>query len=212
MNYFAIVAGLAAAFSATSANAAVILSPVSASASSELNANFDIGNTIDQSGLSGGFVSGVTDFDTFMGAGPTHSMVAVAYEWFAMPPTNSAAISFDLGNVYSLDRVAIWNEELFGSPSIAISTSADGITFTPLTTVAPTDHAASVANYPADVFSFGSVDAQFVNLAITGCFVNCSLGEVAFSATPTEIPVPATLPLIASALGGFGVIMARRRK
>ena len=46
-----------------SAEAAVIRSPISATATSEFSSDFSIGKTINQSGLNLGFTSGVTDFD-----------------------------------------------------------------------------------------------------------------------------------------------------
>jgi hypothetical protein len=64
MKKSALIAMAVFSIAAANANATVIISPTTASASSEFGADFDIGNTMDQSGLFSGFVSGVTDFDT----------------------------------------------------------------------------------------------------------------------------------------------------
>ena len=49
-----------------SANAGVIVGPVGATATNEFSATFDIGNTIDQSGLSLNYVSLVTNFESYI--------------------------------------------------------------------------------------------------------------------------------------------------
>lgn len=51
-----------------------MVAPVTATASSELPApGFEIENTIDRSGLSFGYDSGVTDFDTYLASELTHT-------------------------------------------------------------------------------------------------------------------------------------------
>ena len=201
----------------TNVNAGTILSPTAALASNEFSSSFSINNTIDQSGLSSGFVSGVTDFDTFLALNPTHSTNA-SFEWFTSAGVTSAQVDYNLGSVYTIDRLALWNEEASGIGAFDILTSSDNITFSLLLAGLMPFNNPLTSDYSAEVFSFSSTLAQYIRFNITGCpqvdsiFNGCAIGEVAFSVNQGEVstvPVPAALPLMASALGIFG--LARRR-
>ncbi len=199
---------------------AVIISPVSATASSEFSADFDIGNTIDQSGLSIGFTSGVTDFDTYIASNPTHTVIAPGFEWFTPEDVTTATVTYDLGSVFSIDRLALWNEEGAGINNFNLLSSTDGVNFsTILSGVSPVDN--PFTDYPAEVISFGSsVDAQFIQFDITSCpqvpttFNGCAIGEVAFSQGTTQpIPFEAETSIALALLGGYmGVKKFRQRK
>lgn len=193
------------------ASAATIVGAVSATASSEL-AGFGIGNTIDQSGLSANYVSGVTDFDAYIAGAPSHNFSA-NLEWFT--DQNSATLDYDLGQVLNIDRIAYWNEDGAGVGSIDILGSADGVNFTSLATgLIPTDLPID-NDYFADIFSFSTIAAQFIRLEVSGCpqvnegFDGCGMGEIAFSSV-AAVPVPASGVLLLS--GMVAVFAARRRK
>lgn len=201
----------------TNVNAGTILSPTAAIASDEFSSSFSINNTIDQSGLSSGFVSGVTDFDTYLALNPTHFPDA-GFEWFTSQGVTSAQVDYNLGSIYNIDKLALWNEEGAGIGAFDIFTSNDNVTFNLLLAgLMPISNPLN-SSYSAQVFSFNSTLAQYVRLNITGCpqadkiFDGCAIGEVAFSVNDGDVnavPVPAALPLMASALGIFGI--ARRR-
>jgi len=206
-----VLAGIALAGIAFSANAALIYSPVAATASSEFGPMFGIDNTIDQSGLSDGFTSGVDDFDTFLALDPTHSFLPDT-EWFTQAGVTTATVVYDLGAIRNVFRLALWNEEVAGFASAQMSTSVDGVTFTPLTTIMPADNPISV-DYPAQVFDT-AFNGRFFKLDIDDCpqpeangapnvFNGCAIGEVAVDAA---IPLPASLLLLGTgvaAMAGF---------
>ena len=110
--YAACLAALGAVFAPLGASADVIRSPTSVISNSagDYSATFSSTNMINQSGLSVGFTSGVTNFDTYIASNPTET----AYDsngWDSLPgPTYPITIGFDMGAVYSLSRLALWND------------------------------------------------------------------------------------------------------
>jgi len=212
----AIVGFAAIAMVGAPASAAVIISPVAATASSTYSATYDIGNTIDRSGLFTPFVSGVTDFDAYVATNPIHTLVAENNEWFSAEGVTSAQVTYDLGSVIGIDRLALWNEEFSGFGTGRVSVSNDGITFASLTSISPVD-SPFVTDYGVQVFGLGALSTRFVRFDISGCpqpngdpRLLCGIGEVAFSTVGTSVPEPGSLALLGVALAGLG--FARRRK
>jgi hypothetical protein len=150
-----------------SANAGVIVGPVGATATNEFSATFDIGNTIDQSGLSLNYVSLVTNFESYIASMPSHSLLAAGLEWFTEGDVLTATVVYDLGAVYDIYAIALWNEEFSGFGQGDISTSVDGMTFTALTTINPTDNPDG-SDYLPEVFST-VFTAQYVQIEVSGC-------------------------------------------
>ena len=219
MNYkINVVVASVILFTSANVSANTILSPIAALASNTFGSGFGIGNTINQSGLSSSFVSGVTDFDTYLATNPTHSVAAFNNEWFTESGIHSAQVDYNLGAIYNIDKLALWNEEGSGIGAFDISVSSDNTNFSLLSAGLTPFNNPQGFDYLAQVFLFGSTSARYVRFAITGCpqadsgFDGCGIGEVAFSANQGEIssvPLPAALPLMASALGVFG--LGRRR-
>jgi hypothetical protein len=192
-----------------SAKALTILSPVSAVASSDVTC-CSILKTIDQSALSINFNSGIDNFDTYMAGNPLHN-AAVFDEWFTAPQVSSAVVTYDLGAIYDVKKMALWNEESAGIGPFNLLTSINNINYTLIVSgLTATDHAASTNNYPADVFMVGS-HARYIRLDIQSCpqsgngYEGCGIGEVAFG-----VPSPASLSLFG--LGLFAIGFARRHK
>lgn len=200
------------------AQAATIIGAVSATATSETSSTYGIQNAINQSGLSAGYTSGVTDFDAYIASGPTHSLSATT-EWFGAFGTLADTLIFNLGSVFDIGRIALWNEESSGFGKGVVSTSTDGITYTLLTTLFPIDN--PYADYKAEVFSFAEVAAQYFKIEVSECpqpivgsYQSCAMGEIAFSTDDgiAPVPVPAAAPLFVTALGLLGIGGARRRR
>jgi hypothetical protein len=210
----------------------VIVSPVAATATSTNGINdLDIGNTIDHSGLTIDFTSGVTDFDSYIDLDPYHRSLATGNEWFGAQTRNHETLWFDLGSIMRVDRLAFWNEEFAGISSFDLSYSTDNLTFASLGNFTVTNNpgAAGTAGatqpywYLPDVLTFAAVDMRYFSIYTNKCpsagslgYFGCSLGEIAVgaessSATTGAVPLPATLPLISSGLLVFG-LLARRRK
>jgi hypothetical protein len=127
----------------------------------------------------------------------------------------SASVTYDLGSLTNIDRLALWNEESSGIGTLDLFHSSDGINFAPLALgLKPTDN--PLANYPADVFSFASVNTRYIRFDMSDCpqpnpasFPSCAIGEVAFR--KANVPEPASV-LGLLAIGALGAGAALKRK
>lgn len=184
-----------------------------------------LSQTYDQSGLTSGFTSGSTLFDSYLSGDPRHTALFSGYEWFSNSGLSSAQVTYDLGSVRSVSRLALWNEESSGIGSLDLYGSVDGSSFFSLALgLAPTDHPldapADEVFYPADVFSFGGYrDVRYVRFEMSGCpqpdpadYSGCAIGEVAFAegSGVVSAPEPASAALVLTGLLGFAAVRRRR--
>jgi hypothetical protein len=128
-------------------------------------------------------------------------------------PVTSGSITFDLGGLYALDGMAIWNFNGFnqtGVKDVIVLGSTDGINFTTIAG-APTQFAigANAAAEPAELFSF-SRTASFVRLDVLSTYgtFDFGLSEVMFTGSPV-VPEPSGVALAAS---GMVMLLARVRR
>jgi hypothetical protein len=203
-------------FSAQKADASgVIISPTNAVINTSGPGFGSIQDTINQNGLFSHFISGVTDFDAYIATNPIHTDIFSGFEWFGNSGTTGASVTYDLGGATTIDRLALWNEESSGIGTLDLYSSLDGITFAPLALgLKPFDN--PLADYPAEVFSFGPINTQYVWFDISdspqpdpGSFPSAAIGEVAFRKVVVPEPTP-VLGLLA--LGALGVGSALKRK
>ncbi|MCY7314394.1 MAG: PEP-CTERM sorting domain-containing protein [Rubrivivax sp.] len=204
---------------ASAAHAGVIVGASSATASSSFPDPVfgTVANLINQGGLATGYISGVTDFATYLAGNPQHTIQSPGAEWFTPFGATSATLTFNLGSVLTIASVAAWVDEFWGAGNIDVLTSTDGVSFASVGSFVPTDWATAVSSYSADVFSFAATAAQFVRLNLSNCPQplsqaggGCGMGEVAFEAVTGRVPEPASLALAGLALAGLAV--SRRRK
>lgn len=202
----------------STAAAQQIVAPTSATINSGGPGFGSIVDTFNQNGLSSNYVSGVTNFDTYLATNPTHSLVFAGNEWFSNSNTTSASVTYNFGAILGIDALALWNEEVSGIGSLNLFWSADGTLFNALGVFSPTDNPAG--DYGADIFTFGAVNAQFIRFDMSGCpqqnpgsFPACAIGEVAFrTAQVGAIPEPGTWAMMLLGFGAIGAAMRRRRQ
>lgn len=199
----------------TSANAGTITSgTIVSNDMGELYSATGINNINNRSGLATAFNSGIDDFDAYLATpGAIHSYFG-ATEWFSNNALTGSII-FDLGDIYNVDRLAIWNEDSQGIATFTVSTSTintwgafgSGVLFSAVNRPHNTP-------YSAEVFSITSL-ARYVKIDVltvhpheTGSPFLATLGEVAFSTNP--VPEPTTVLLLGAGL--LGLAGMRRKK
>jgi len=146
-----------------------ILQP--ASASTDMGNAGAISNVIDQSGLSAGYASEVTDFDFYIASAPLHDMSGGGL-WGSSSGTTTGNVDFDLGGTFLIRSFALWN--LGGGWSVNITgitlLADDNASFSSpvdLGSFAVDPNAGPVTSVPAEVFGFTVTSASHVRMQIT---------------------------------------------
>ena len=94
------------------ATASVILSPT-AVVGNTMGTGVNGGSTaniINQTGLSSGFVSGVTDFSAYLATGPIHETNDEFNAWAGENGPVLGDLDFDLGSTFLLSSLALWSQ------------------------------------------------------------------------------------------------------
>jgi hypothetical protein len=177
--------------------------------------NNPISVTYDRSGLSSGFTSGVTDFDTYIASNPTHTIFYVGNEWFSNQGTTSATVTYDLGSSKTIDKLALWNEEFSSIGTLNLFYSNDNVNFFSLASgLSPTNNPLDV-DYKADVFSFASTNARYVRFEASACeqvnYAGCGIAEVAFSVNTIAAAVPEPFTIVGTLVGGTAALRMRKK-
>jgi hypothetical protein len=204
------IAVLVSCLGVVPASADTILGPVSAT--TNMGELFPLVHAFDQSGLSNNYVSGVTNFDTFV-ATATHTSNPGA-DWVSAAMSGSAV--FDLGSISTIDRAAVWN---FGTgtgiPSFAIRDitlegSLNDVTFFTLGTYTLTNPNGAPATL-AQILSFSSVNLRYIRMDVIDTYgSNAALGEIAFSRAVAAVPEPSSLVLLGIGLAGLSLKLRRK--
>ncbi len=165
----------------------------------------------DQSGLSSGFTSGVTDFNTYVSGNPTHADAGIAfpdtgYALFTTLPWN---LDFDLGGLYSVTETVVWNwngSAAAGINEFEIFSSTDA-TFSTLTSLGiynldPVSANNAIAEH--QIVDFIDTTTQYIRFSVLtdhGFMAGIGVDEVAFHANNVSpVPVPAAAWLFGSGL------------
>jgi hypothetical protein len=173
--------------------------------------SYSADRTIDQTGLTKTYVSGVTDFDTFLGLNPKHRDAGSPISFFASSFTRSANVDFDMGSILNLTKLVLWNyPSLFSAGiidfSIYSSTTSNFLMASLLGTFNADDEADNRVN-AAQVFDFTDTQSRYLRLSITSTAngTNVGFSEIAFeaSSTPAVLPEPSTLAIFVLGVLGF---------
>jgi hypothetical protein len=196
-------AGSAPAFAGT------ILSPID----SDGNTLGSVGggsptNLINQTGLSPNFISGVTDFETYISLGPTSASVTGSTGWVSASGSGvlGGYLQFDLGANYALSGFVLWNQNNNLAVNSFTLIVASDASFTSGVTNLGTFNAAEGLN--AQTYTLTG-EGEFVRMQINSSHGpnQVILGEIAFDAT--LIPEPGSLLVLGMGWAGLG--FARRR-
>jgi hypothetical protein len=130
-------------------------------------------NMINQSGLDKPFTSGVTDFDEYFTTGaPAFGQGNFANNWqsdftFNLPLTGF--VDFDLGAVYPIERIAIWNRSL---ENIEIQVSENlGDPMTSAGNFVLTNHLNFPFSYVPEILELnGTFDARYLRIDISSAY------------------------------------------
>ena len=188
------------------------------SVSTNMGQNFAVTNIINQTGLSSGYTSGVTDFDAYIAGIPTHTS-QMGTDWVSAGNT-TGYVDFDFGSVATIESIAIWNVSLTNPNRLNTGVSRLGIysssttDFTTSTFLGEFAISQPTANpTTAQVLSLSTAATgqylRFDILSNYGSSTWTALGEVAFETAGNAVPEPTTILLLGAGL--LGLVGFRRK-
>lgn len=170
------------------AGAAVMIQPASVTSVTPLfSASYQLTNMINKDGLSTPYVSGVTDYASYLLSVPTQASNPLT-QYAVMSEATSVIYEFDLGQSYTLSHFVLWNGPASASTrvstfTISVSSSPAFATLQNLGTFSSTPTAAHPV--AAEGFALTEGQGRYVRLEVTNAGGPRTLiGEVAFAAVP----------------------------
>lgn len=176
--------------------AGVILSPISVD-TNIVGSQGEL-NTIDQTGLSATFLSGVSDFSSYIAGEPTHFLNGPGDSWTAPIGSLPGNLDFDLGSIYSLAQTALWtatsgfgidNFDLFIASVVDFSDATLIGNFSAIET--PQQSVIGVQVF--DTVAVGRYIRMGVNSSHGQGEMAVNMGEIAFNVESIPVPAPITL-------------------
>jgi hypothetical protein len=177
-------------------DATMVVQPVSATLTNFVPGGEPITQAINQSGLSAGYTSGVTDFDTYVAGEPTHTSTGAPgttdFSGNASSHDVSALqITFNLGSLYIVEEIAFWNFGINTTPALSevdIQASVDELFLSPMSLGTFQPSFPGGITQDVQVYnSFSTTPAvqyiRFLNMENAGTSSSIAFGEVAFGAT-----------------------------
>lgn len=210
-----LMSGVAAALmAATVAQAGPMLQPSGASTNMGSFNTFEPIYAINQSGLAAPYVSGVTDFDTFVPSTATVGGGSSFNTWYSAAGNLTGNFDFALGGTYTIGSLAIWADpqgigqgvnqfNLYADDNAAFSSP------TLLGTYAAADGTGNATNV-GQVFGFAPTSASYVRMEILsnhGSTLTTGMVEAAFE---TVVPEPGVAGVMGMGVAMVGV--GRRRR
>ena len=199
------------------AEAEIILQPVAAS--TNMGEYFPIINIINQSGLSNGYTSLVTDFDSYIASNPTAFHGVGSNVWGAPSGVRAGFIDLDLGGSYVIDKLALWN--LVDDPSAIQQFNLlvdDNSAFSSPANLGNFIASNSLGSRPdteAQVFGLAATTASFARLEILNTWspssFSVAFNEAAFGVTAVNGPVPEPTTMLLVGSGLLGLWGARKK-
>lgn len=199
------------------ADAGTILQPVGAtttmgSYSSQYLPTF----AINQSALSPGYVSGVTDFDTYTASANTMLAGGGSFNtWYSSAGTLTGNFDFDLGGLTTIESFALWNDPQSAGQGVNSFNlwADDNSAFSSPTLLGNYSAVEGLGNSNyAQVFGFAPTSAAYVRIEILsnhGSTFVTGISEAAFEVS--AVPVPAAVWLLGSGVAGL-IGVARRSR
>jgi hypothetical protein len=209
--------GLKLAF-ASSALAATILQPAGATTTmGSFSTSYAPINTINQSGMAATYVSGVTDFNSFVTSTPTSGGANGSNVWFSSSGLTTGFFDFNLGGTYTIQAFALWTDPQSAGQGVKTFNlvAANNPSFTSSTLLGSyiASTGPGVGNEAANVgqiFNFAAISASYVRMEVFSNYGSTSftgISEAAFGVVSVSEPSTAVL-LIAGLL--VGVVVRRR--
>ena len=185
--------------------------PIHQAISASTNMSVETGGanlTRNQSGLSVGYTSDTTDFDTYIASNPTHGSVGGT---LLSTFSSNGRVDYDLGGSFLIDGFALWNFTSSNAVRDFTLFADDESSFTAAINIgsftAANNLGVNLASLP-NSFSFDATQASFIRLEILNTYGDdVAIQEVLFSTA--QVPTPATIGLLL--LGLFPLVMRRKK-